>query len=138
MDNALCSSNSNSAKFRRERGVEINHGMANISRCQSAVERSIGTLRRLICSLRTDNPKWSFTRIVAEATYISNSTPHTSLPNSLSPKEIHFNVALSDFLIHQGRAIRIGYCIVFTILVSIGFTQYLLWLLLFSQYNTIQ
>ena len=101
MDNALCSSNSNSAKFLKERGVEINHGMANISRCQSAVERSIGTLTRLICSLRTDNPKWSFTRIVAEATYITNSTPHTSLPNSLSPKEIHFNVAPSDFLIHQ-------------------------------------
>ena len=38
----------------------------------------------------------------------------------------------------QGRAIRIGYCIVFTILASIGFTQYLLWVLLFSQYNTIQ
>ena len=35
----------------------------------------------------------------------------------------------------QGRAIRIGYCIVFTILVSIGFTQYSLWVLLFSQYN---
>ena len=40
--------------------------------------------------------------------------------------------------LEQGRAIRIGYCIVFTILVSIGFTQYLLWVLLFSQYNTIQ
>ena len=38
----------------------------------------------------------------------------------------------------QGRAIRIGYCIVFTIFVSIGFTQYLLWALLFSQYNTTQ
>ena len=37
----------------------------------------------------------------------------------------------------QGRAIRIGYCIVFTILVSIGFTQYLLSVLLFSQYNTL-
>ena len=39
----------------------------------------------------------------------------------------------------QGRAICIGYCIVFTILVSIGFTQYLLWVLFFFpiQYNTI-
>ena len=101
MDNALCSSNSNSAKFLTERGVQINHGLANISRCQSAVKRSIGTLPRLISSLRTDNPKWSFARIVAEATYITNSTPHTSLPNSLSRKEIHFNVAPSDFLIHQ-------------------------------------
>ena len=38
----------------------------------------------------------------------------------------------------QGRAICIGYCIVFTILISIGFTQYLLWVLVFFQYNTIQ
>ena len=101
MDNALCSPSSKSAEFLKERGVQINHGMANVSRCQSAVERSIGTLSRYICNLRTDNPKWSFRRIVAEATYIANSTPHTSLPNSLSPKEIHFNVAPSDFLIHQ-------------------------------------
>ena len=104
MDNALCAPDSSSHKFLAERGVRINHGLANVSRCQSAVERCIGTLTRLMCNLQTDNPKWTFNRIVAEATFITNSTPHTSLANSLSPKEIHFNVAPSDFLRHQSEA----------------------------------
>ena len=36
----------------------------------------------------------------------------------------------------QGRAIHIGYCIGFTIFLSIGLTQYSICLLLISQYNT--
>ena len=53
--------------------------------------------------MRTDNPEWPLARIVAEATYITNSTPHTSLTNSLSPKEIHFNTAPTDFLKHKAE-----------------------------------
>ena len=54
------------------------------------------------------------------------------------PKKSRKNIRWSAAPHGQGRAIRIGYCIVFTILLSIGFTQYLLWLLFFPQYNTIQ
>ena len=51
-------------------------------------------------------------------------------------KAVKKSFVLLTFTHEQGRAIRIGYCIVFTILVSIGFTQYLQWVLLSSQYNT--
>ena len=76
----------------------------------------------LSCSSR----KWFFFRFVFKFFLVN--------PKSfLSPYYLFFILMTWQ----QGRAIRIGYCIGFTIFLSIGFTQYLLCVLLISQYNTI-
>ena len=106
MDGALCTSKSKSLQFLKERGVSVSHGLANVSRCQSKVERAINTFTRLLCNLRTDNPNWSFNRLVAETTFIINSSPSSALGESdsyLSPKEIHFAKAPVDFLRHASK-----------------------------------
>ena len=100
MDNAIATEHSNSLKFLKERGVEVIHGMAGISRCQASVERAIGSLTRQICRMRTDNPPIPFQRLVAESVYVINSTPSTGLAASLAPKDVHFARAPTDFLRH--------------------------------------
>ena len=76
----------------------------------------------LSCSSR----KWFFFRFVFKFFLVN--------PKSfLSPYYLFFILMTWQ----QGRAIRIGYCIGFTIFLSIGLTQYLICVLPISQYNTI-
>ena len=100
MDNAIAQKNSKSAAFLRERDVRIVHGLATISRCQSKVERAIQTLTRIMCKLHTENQKLSFTRIVAEACIIYNTSPSDGLPKNHSPKDLHFTKAPTSFPRH--------------------------------------
>ena len=103
MDNAIAKRNTKSAQFLREMGIKIVHGMATISRCQSKVERTIQTLTRLMCKLHTDNSKLSFTRLVAEACIIYNTSPSDGLANGLSPKDLHFAKAPATFPRHSAQ-----------------------------------
>ena len=100
MDNAIACQNTASRRYLKERGVEIIHGMAGISRCQASVERAIGSLTRQICRMKTAKPSIPFYRLVAEAVYVINSTPSTALAAGVAPKELHFIKAPSDFLHH--------------------------------------
>ena len=69
-DNAIFTPRSASLAFLKQNNVEITHGMAYISRCQSHAERMIGTLTRLVTKLHTDSPTTQFTRLVDEACII--------------------------------------------------------------------
>ena len=96
-DNALLTKNSNALKFLRENNVDVTHGRAYISRDQSQAERVIQTLTRLYCSYHTDAPQVPFEKLVAEATLTYNNSPHDSLPNKMTPKDLHFLRATSGF-----------------------------------------
>ena len=105
MDNAICKSNSKTLEFLRAHGVEISHGLPYVSRCQSRVERTINSLVREICNLQTQHPRTPFTRLVADATFILNSTPCTTLGdsgNNYCPRDLHFAKCPTDFLHHRG------------------------------------
>ena len=104
MDGAIATVNSNALKFLQERGVEVIHGMPNVSRCQSKIERQIGSVMRLVCKLQTADPTLPFARILAEAIYITNSTPSMGLAPSVAPKDVHFARAPLDFLHHASTA----------------------------------
>ena len=106
MDNAICKPNSKTQQFLRDHGVEISHGLPYVSRCQSRVERAINSLVRQICVLQTQHPRTPFTRLVADATFILNSTPSTSLGNKerlYCPRDLHFAKCPTDFLHHRGE-----------------------------------
>ena len=102
MDNQLARKDSNSEKFLTSLGVEILHGHPRVSRCQARVERTIGTLTRLLCRLHTENPSTAFETLVQESTLIINSSPSDGLADDKSPRELHFSVSPSNFLIHEG------------------------------------
>jgi len=99
MDNAICKQNSSALKLLLDHGVKVSHGMANISRNQAKIERAISSLTRLICKMQTQDPKTSFIRLVANATYVLNSLPVSH--SLVSPKEAHFHRPPSDFLRHE-------------------------------------
>ena len=98
MDNAICKENSKTKSFLLERGVSVNHGLANNSQSQSKIERFIRTLTRTILKLHTAQPTTNFTDLVAESTLIYNNSPHDSLPRNLSPRDLHFSAPASTFL----------------------------------------
>ena len=105
MDNAICKENSKTLTFLRAHGVEISHGLPYVSRCQTRAERAINSLVREICKLQTQHPRTSFTRLVADATFILNSTPCTTLgnnDNNYCPRDLHFAKCPTDFLHHKG------------------------------------
>ena len=103
MDNAIAKPGSKSHRFLEEQGVEISHGLPYTSRSQAKVERAINTYMRIYSSLQTDNPSWSFTRLVAESAFVYNSTNSTILGNgAYSPKNVHFAKAPTNFLHHLG------------------------------------
>ena len=106
MDNAICKSNSKTQKFLRDHGVEISHGLPYVSRCQSRVERAINSLVREICTLQTQHPRTPFVKLVADATYILNSTPSTAMGDGsrfYCPRDLHFAKCPTDFLHHRGE-----------------------------------
>ena len=82
-----------------DHGVKVSHGMAGISRNQAKIERMISSLTRLIRKTQTQDPKTSFVRIVANATYVLNSLPVSH--SLVNPKEAHFYRPPSDFLRHE-------------------------------------
>ena len=97
-DNAIFTPRSASLAFLKENNVEVTHGMAYISRCQSHAERMIGTLTRLVTKLHTDSPTTQFVRLVDEACIIINNSPSDGLPKGLTPKEIVFSRPTKSFL----------------------------------------
>ena len=100
-DNALLTKNSNSRRFLEEQGVEIRHGKPFISRDQTLCERVIRTLTDIYKKLHTDAPETPFEQLVNEAVLVYNGSPSDALPESLSPKEVHFCRAPSNFLRHE-------------------------------------
>ena len=100
MDGAIATPNSKTLEFLKERGVEVIHGMPYVSRCQSKIERQIGSIMRLVCKIQTSEPTLPFHRILAEAIYVTNSTPSTGLAPRTTPKDVHFARAPSNFLHH--------------------------------------
>ena len=97
VDNALVNDGSASASFLHSHGVQVTHGLAYVSRCQSKVERCIGSFTRLLCKLHTQQPNADFNTLVEEAALTMNSTPSASLGGRLSPKDVHFNCPPSNF-----------------------------------------
>ena len=98
--------NSKTQQFLRDHGVEISHGLPYVSRCQSRVERAINSLVRQICVLQTQHPRTPFTKLVADATFVLNSTPSTSLGSKerlYCPRDLHFAKCPTDFLHHRGE-----------------------------------
>ena len=67
MDGAIATVNSNALKFLQERGVEVVHGMPNMSKCQSKIERQIGSVMWLVCKLQTADQRLPFAQILSEA-----------------------------------------------------------------------
>ena len=96
-DNALLTSNSESLKMLRSAGCEIRHGLEYTSRCQSRVERMVGTIMRLVCKISTAEPSLPFHRLVDEACLVVNSSVSDGLPEGKCPKDIHFTNPPSNF-----------------------------------------
>ena len=101
MDGAIATSNSESLRFLKERGVEVVHGIPFVSRCQAKIERQIQSIMRLVCKIQTANPSLPFHRLLAEAIFVANSTPSDGLAPGLAPKDVHFSRAPSNFLHHE-------------------------------------
>ena len=58
---------------------------------------------RTLTTLQTENPGWSFTKLVSETAFVQNSTESIALGNgSYSPKSLHYTNAPSNFLRHRG------------------------------------
>ena len=89
-DNAIFTPKSRSLKFLKTFGVEVTHGLAHVSRCQSTAERMINTLTRLVTKYHTAEPSTSFDRLVEEATICVNNSPAEGLPPGAAPKDVHF------------------------------------------------
>ena len=100
-DNALLTKQSHSLRFLREQGVEVRHGKPYVSRDQTMAERFIRTLTDLYKKLHTDAPGTPFEQLINEALILYNSSPNDSLPESLSPKDVHFARAPKNFLRHE-------------------------------------
>ena len=103
MDGAIATPNSDSLKFLKEGGVETLHGIPFVSRCQSKIERQISTIMRLVCKIQTADPSLPFHRILAEAIYVTNSTPSDGLAPGTTPKDVHFSKPPSNFLRHAAK-----------------------------------
>ena len=84
VDNALINDGLATANFLRSHGVQVTHGLAYVSRCQSKVERCIGSFTRLLCKLHTQQPDADINMLVEEAALTMNSTPSESLGGRLS------------------------------------------------------
>ena len=97
-DGALLKSGTQSAKYLREHNVGVRHGLPTVSRHQSAVERAFGTIGPIINKLHTDCPDTPFEQLVSEATIIHNCSHHDNLPESYSPKLLHFARAPKNFI----------------------------------------
>ena len=88
-DRALCSKFTISSKVCEWFGVELTHSMAANSRCQSKVERFIGTITRLILKMQSAAPNIQFHQLVTEARTCYNNTS-TDVLNGASPSSLHF------------------------------------------------
>ncbi len=97
-DNAIITPNSRTKTFLLENGVGILHGMATISRCQSLVEKVIGTVMRLVHKYATAEPSLPFERAVEEAEISYNSSPCDGLGGNHSPRSLHFSTPPTTFL----------------------------------------
>ena len=97
-DNALLREHSRARRFLEENNVRILHGLPYVSRSQSKCERVIQTISRLFLKYHTQQPSLPMHKLVDEAVMAYNSTPHESLPNGLSPREVHFSRAPRSFL----------------------------------------
>ena len=96
-DNAICRRFSPTKALLESNGVRVTHGQAYISTSQAKVERAIGTLSVLVRKYRTVSPKATLQDLVDEAVFAINSSPHSSLPNGRSPRDVHFVNAPSGF-----------------------------------------
>ena len=56
---------------------------------------------RILCKIQTINPSRLIAELTSEATLIFNSTVSDGLTNNLSPKEVHFSNAPSNFPLHE-------------------------------------
>ena len=97
-DNALFTPRSKSLQLLKENGVEVCHGLAYISRCQTVAERAIGSLTRLLTKFHTESPSTKFETLVEEAVIAHNSSPMDSLPNALAPRDVFFTRSPRSFL----------------------------------------
>ena len=97
-DNALINEGWPSANFLKSHGCKIVHGLAYVSRCQSKIERCLGSLMRLICKYHTQQPNTDVQTLVQEACITLNSVPNDGLGGRLSPKDVHFSHPPANFL----------------------------------------
>ena len=97
VDGALLKPKTKSAAFLKANGVAILHGLPHVSRHQGKAERLIGTISRLLSKFSTDKPEMKLEDLMKLTIYAYNSTPHSSLPRNLAPRDLHFRVPPSSF-----------------------------------------
>ena len=96
-DNDLLKTNSEASKMLKSWGCEVRHGLEYVSRCQSKMERMVGSVMRLVCKISSAEPSLPFHRVVEEATLVINSSVSDGLPENRCPKDIHFTNPPSNF-----------------------------------------
>ena len=90
VDGALLQKHSKTLAYLKAHNVSILHGLPRISRCQGKVERLNGSILRLLLKLQIASPKASIPDLLQESLMIYNSSPHSSLPLSYAPRDLHF------------------------------------------------
>ena len=102
MDRALCKSNTLSSQMLRQHGIELFHGMACVSRCQSKVERFIGSFVRLLLKLHdAASEKLPFSSLIDEARVCYNTTATDTL-GGRSPADLHFTRSNANLIDDEG------------------------------------
>ena len=96
-DNALLTTNSEALKMLKSWGCELRHGLQYVSRCQSKIERMVGSVMRLVCKISSAEPTLPFPRLVDDACLVINSSVSDGLPENKCPKDIHFANPPSNF-----------------------------------------